>query len=193
MDALEAILGRHMQPKVTQDPVGRDQIEVLIQAAVRAPNHHLTQPWRFLVLAGEELEKLGDVMTERVKTEYEGDANLEKRVEAERAKPLRAPVIITVIYVPSSNPKAIEVEDRYTIGAAMQNMLLAAHAKGMGAYLRTGPAAEDPQVGKFLGLAEGEEIAGFLYVGHPEPGSERGPTRRDDALERTEWRGYSSS
>lgn len=190
MEAIEAIMGRHMEPKVTSELLKREDVESLIKAAVRAPNHHLTQPWRFLVLATDELEKLGEVMAERVRKEYEGDATLEKRVEAEKAKPLRAPVILVVIYVPATNPKAIEIEDRYTIGAAMQNILLAAHAEGFGAYLRTGPAAEDPAVGDFLGLDEGEEVAGFIYLGKPDPDSDRGPTRRDDALERAKWRGF---
>ena len=188
MEAEEAILTRRMIPNVSDRRPGRGDIEALLGAAVRAPNHFLTQPWRFVVIAGDALDGLGAAMAERVKEEHEGDDELERRVEMERQRPRRAPVIITVVYVPSDDPRAIEVEDRYAVGAAMQNILLMAHARGMGAYLRTGPAAEYEGVKQHLGLKDGEEIAGFVYVGYPE--ADRPLTERTDAGELTEWRGW---
>lgn len=129
-------------------------------------------------------------MAERVREQYAEDPDLDKRLEVERFRPRRAPVIIAVIYTPSSNPKAIEVEDRYAVGALMQNVLLAAHATGLGAYLRTGPAAEYPGVHRHLGLREGEEIAGFIYVGYPAEDEERTMSARTPPKERTTWLGW---
>ena len=177
-----------MISKVDTRRPGRDEIEALLQAAVRAPAHHLTQPWRFIVLSGSALDELGEAMTERVKRESAGSDELDHKLEMERGRPRRAPVIVTVIYVPSDNPKALEVEDRYSVGAAMQNMLLMAHSRGLGAYLRTGPAAEDATVRRHLGLSDGEEIAGFIYVGYPE--QDRSITERTEPKELTEWRGW---
>ena len=62
MDALEAIHKRHSQGHVRPDPVPREVIETLLDAAVQAPNHYKVRPWRFVVLTGEGLKKLGDVM-----------------------------------------------------------------------------------------------------------------------------------
>ena len=165
-------------------------VQRLLDLAVRAPNHHLTEPWRFVVLTGDALKELGEAMAERVKAQYAGEPDVEKRVEVEKSRPFRAPVIIVVLYSPSDNPKAIEVEDRYAVGALMQNLLLAAHASGMGAYLRTGPAAEYPGVHEYLGLRPDEEIAGFIYLGHPEQEPAGELSARTPAGERSEWRGW---
>lgn len=189
MDALEAIMTRRSVGKVTERRPPAEEVAALLEAAVRAPNHHLTEPWRFIVLAGEALHRLGEVMAGRVRRESPDDPNLDKKMEFERKRPLRAPVIVTVVYAPSGNPKAVEMEDRYAVGAAMENVLLAAHARGLGAYLRTGPAAADPEVRRFLGLSGGEEVAGFIYAGYPAETPPPAPPRTP-AAERTTWMGW---
>ncbi|HLI55779.1 MAG TPA: nitroreductase family protein, partial [Actinomycetota bacterium] len=97
-----------------------------------------------------------------------------------------------VIYTPSDHPKAVATEDRSSVGAAMQNILLAAHARGLATFLRTGPASLDPGVASHLGLNPGpppEEIAGFIYLGYaaadPPP-----PKQRTSVGELTSWRGW---
>jgi nitroreductase len=129
-------------------------------------------------------------MGARLRRELGDDPRVEERVRTEEARPLRAPVIVTVVYTPSDHPKAVEMEDRYAVGAAMENLLLAAHARGLAAYLRTGPAATDPDVAASLGLAPGQEVAGFVYLGYP-AATESVPLKpRADASERTSWRGW---
>ena len=166
-------------------------IQHLLEAGVRAPNHHMTEPWRFIVLTGDALAELGEAMAQRIRENYANEPDLEKRVEVEKARPFRAPVIVVVVYSPSDNPKAIEVEDRYAVGALLQNVLNAAHASGLGGYLRTGPAAEYRGVHEFLRLREGEEIAGFIYLGYPEEEPARELSSRTPVDERTEWLGWS--
>lgn len=189
MDVLEAIFSRRSEPKVSDERPTRDEISHLLEAAVRAPNHFLTEPWRFIVLTGSALDELGDAMAARVRRELAGSPDLEDKVRFERARPRRAPVIVTMVYVPAKSPKAVDAEDRYAIGAAMQNMLLAAHAAGMAGYVRTGPAAVDPDVHRHLGLEEGEEIAGFVYLGYPSEQPSEG-RRRTPAAENTMWKGW---
>lgn len=189
MEVYDAIMARRMIGRVQDRPLPKQEIERLLAAAVSAPNHHLTQPWRFIVLSGSALDELGEVMAERILKEKAGSADLERKVEAEKSKPRRAPAIITVVYVPSSNSKAIEVEDRYAVGAAVENMLLAATGNYLGASWKTGPAAEDPSVKEFLELSEGEEIAGFIYVGYPLEEADQPQRRVKDAAENTVWRG----
>jgi len=161
----------------------------LLEAAVRAPNHHLTEPWRFVVLTGQALEDLGEAMGEGARRQHAEAHDLEMRVQVERARPRRAPVIVAVVYVPSTHPRALEVEDRYAVGAAIENLLLAAHATGLAAHLRTGAAAQDPSVREYLGLKDGEEVATFVYLGYP-GGEPRPFSRRTPACERTDWRGW---
>ncbi len=150
-------------------PPAPSEVMPLLEAAVRAPNHHLTEPWRFIVMTGQALEDLGEAMGESVRRRHAGAHDLEMKVQVERARPRRAPVIIAVIYVPSDHPRALEVEDRYALGAAIENLLLAAH--------------------DFLGLRDGEEVATFVYLGRP-VGQPRPRSRRTPGSERTTWWGW---
>lgn len=184
METYEAIITRRSVPKLTDEVPDKASVRRLLEAGVRAPTHHLTQPWRFLVLTGVALEEFGEAWARGA--EREG-----KDPESARAKSRRAPVIIVIVETPKHHlPKVQEVEEHHAVGAAMQNMLLAAHDMGLGAMLRTGPAAHIPEVHDYLGLKEGELVAGYVYVGYPEPGGNRPLTRRTDAADITEWRGW---
>lgn len=190
MDPYENILSRRMVSKVLPEAPTKQEIEALLDAAVRAPTHHLTQPWRFIVLTGPALDDLGEAMAGRLQEMDPAPEGLADKIALEKSRPHRAPVIIVVIYTTSSHPKAIEVEDRYSIGAAAENLLLAAHARGLGAYWRTGPAAEYAGVKRHLGLDETEEIAGFIYVGYPDPDGPTTMSARQPSAERTIWKGW---
>lgn len=165
--------------------VERAVVEKLLAAAVRAPNHHLTQPWRFVVLRGPAREELGRAWAA-------GLERLGKDASKTPDKVLRAPVIVCVIESPHlDNPKVVEVEEHHAVGAAIQNMLLAAHSFGLGAMHRTGEVVRLPEVRELMGVAGHELIAGFVYVGRPPEGDGLRPmSRRTDAAEITEWRGW---
>lgn len=197
MDVEEAIRTRRSVAEVTAERPARADVEAVLAAAVCAPNHFLTQPWRFIVLAGPARPALGAVMGERLRRESPhdpalADPLLEDKVAAEAMRPMRAPVVVVVVYTPSAHPKATPLEDRLAIGAATQNLLLAAHNRGLAAYWRTGPAAVDPAVARHLGLTEdpAEEILGFIYLGHPAAAEPPAGKPRVSAAERTDWRGW---
>ena len=186
METLEAIMTRRSIPRCDDERVpDADTVRKLLEAAVRAPNHHLTEPWRFIVLSGDALKQLGDAMAR-------GNEGLGKDPEAIRSKPLRAPIIITIVGRPKTHVARVsEIEEHHAAGAAMQNILLAAHDLGLAAMIRTGPAAEMPEVRAHLGIDDAEVIAAFIYVGYPAPGTDGRPlTRRTPAEEVTEWRGW---
>jgi nitroreductase len=186
MNTYDAIMSRRMVPRPKAEPApAREQIQKLLDAAVRAPTHFLTQPWRFVVLTGDALKELGDAWAR-------GDEREGRDPERARERPLRAPVILTVLEKPNTqNPKVVEVEEHHATGAAIQNILLAAHDMGLGAMIRTGAAAQLEEVRDYLGCAEGELIAGFIYLGYPPEGDDERPmTRRTPAAEKTEWRGF---
>src|SRR5687767_1138817 len=134
MEVEEAILSRRSVRKMKADEPSRADIEALLEAGTRAPTHHITEPWRFIVLKGTALVDLGEAMAQRVREQYSDDPDLEQKIELEKSRPHRAPVILVVVYKTSEHPKAIEVEDRYSIGAAMQNILLTAHGRGLAAF-----------------------------------------------------------
>ena len=183
MDLFEAIYTRHSQGKVKPDPVPRVLIEKLLDAAVQAPNHYKVRPWRFVVLTGEGRNKLGDVMAAS-QQERHPDFPLDA-FEKCRTLPFRAPVVIAVGVDKPSEPKVLEVENICAAAAATQNLLLAAHAMGLGAKWRTSEWARDPLVKKFLGFDSDQHIIGFIYVGFPEFVAESVP--RPSFEDRTVW------
>jgi nitroreductase len=102
-----------------------------------------------------------------------------------RALPLRAPVVIAVGVDKPSEEKVLEIENVSAASAACMNILLAAHALGLGAIWRTGEWARDAKVKKLLGFASDQHIVGFIYVGYPEFAP--GPHQRPSFEDRTVW------
>src|SRR3954452_7412604 len=98
MELLEAIGSRRSIGRVRADEPPREMIAVRLEAAVKAPNHRNNQPWRFFVLSGHAREALGDVMAESLQTRLQNvePEKAEALILSERAKPLRAPVVIVV-------------------------------------------------------------------------------------------------
>lgn len=173
---LSAIRERRSVKQVRPDPVPPELIEQVLEAAVWAPNHHLTQPWRFFVLHGEARAALGEVLA--------SDPTLSpSKREAVRQKPFRAPVIVVVAVEP--DPQRPLMDEVAAGAAAVQNLLLAAHALGLGAVWRTGRAVENPAVKRFLGLSDRAVLLGFVYLGFPAAVPEPPPRRPARAV--TVW------
>jgi len=158
-------------------------IETILAAAVQAPNHYKVRPWRFIVLTGEARARLGDRMGQALHQKNPDASN--DLLTRERAKPLRAPVVVAVGVDKPAVAQAVELENVCAVAAAVQNMLLAAHALGLGAMWRTGSAARDPDVKTFLGLAPDQHLIGFVYIGYPENGPT--PSQRPSYEDRTVW------
>lgn len=183
MSLLNLIHTRHSISKVKPDPIPRPVIEQLLSAAVQAPNHHRVRPWRFVVLQGEARLRLGEVMAQSLKDRQ--PEILEEVLAIERLKPLRAPLLIAVGVDKPTEPKVLEIENVCAAAAATQNLLLAAHALGLGGMWRTGPAALDPAVKAFLGFSADQHLIGFLYIGYPD--SEQKHPERPTFEDRTTW------
>jgi nitroreductase len=187
MELFEAIRTRRSIGKVKPDPVPRECIEKMLEAATWAPNHHRTEPWRFLVLTGEGRKRLGHVMMAVVleKKEDLSSAEREERLQRELNRAFRAPVVIVVIASPANRPNVLKEEELAACHAAVQNMLLAAHAQGLGAIWRTGKAAYHPAAKQGFELTDQEQIVGYIYVGYPDldpPAAKRIPY-----AEKTTW------
>jgi nitroreductase len=183
MSVFEAIRTRRSIGRVRPERPPRALIEHLLDAATWAPNHRLTEPWRFIVLAGPARTALGTAMAACLPA-----GTPEAEIARERAKPLRAPVVIVVAVEPAAGPKVVEIEEIAAGAAAIQNLLLAAHALGLAAQWRTGDAAYDPRIKAHLGLPQTAHILGFVYVGYAEGPA---PTvRRRPATDLTRWEGW---
>ena len=163
-----------------------EAIRELIESASWAPNHHLTQPWRFTVLRGDARRELGDFWARMRAAELELDA--EKRdgfLKGESQKPLRAPVLIVVSVRTDDDPIVAE-EDFAATAAAVQNLLLSAAARGYAAMWRTGDMAYHPAVKAHLGLDPRERIVAFVYLGERATATPQPAQRNEPAIH---WRG----
>ena len=183
MDVFEVIYARHSQGKVRPDPLPRELIEKLLDAAVQAPNHYKVRPWRFVVLTGEGRNRLGGVMAASQQEHHPEFP--QEAFDKSRALPLRAPVVIAVGVDKPSEAKVLEIENVCAAAAAIENLLLAAQAMGLGAKWRTGEWARDTKVKEFLGFESDQHVIGFIYIGYPE--FVPGPAPRPSFEDRTVW------
>ena len=177
MDALQALTTRRTASKLTEPEPPPEVLEACLEAAIRAPDHGRLRPWRFILVRGEGRQRLGEVMAESLAARDAGAT--EAMLGRERAKPLRAPlIVVAVAKVEPAHEKIPEIEQVLAAGAAAQNFLTALHAAGFGGMWRTGPPAYDATVKAALGLAAHDHIVGFLYVGTIEVGP--GPAAAQD-------------
>ena len=165
MQALDALLNRVSVPRLLDPAPTAEQREVLFAAAMRAPDHGHLQPWRFLTVEGQAREQLGEILAQAALAQ---DAEAPQAVvDKARNGPLRAPLVVVVIAKLQEHVKYPKSEQLLAAGCAAHGILLAAYAQGIGAVWRTGELAYSPQVAQGLGLAEGEEVIAFLYLGTP--------------------------
>lgn len=170
MDAITLLQTRNSVAALSDPGPSAEQIQVLLSAAVRAPDHARLRPWRFLTISGDDRQALGQLFVDATQQRLQraGDPLLDDTGCARlAAKPLRAPLIVVVIARVTEHPKVPPVEQLLSAGCAAHGILLAAHAMGFGAIWRTGANAFDPTVASGLGLGPGEQIVGYLYLGTP--------------------------
>ncbi len=139
------------------------ELEQILQAAVAAPDHGGLHPWQFLIIEGETRQKLGGLMAHCYQQRHPQASN--DQVERQRAKPLRSPLIITVVAKIQENPSVDKLEQILSAGAACQQILLAAQALGYGAIWLSGESIFDWNINDGLGLSFDDQIVGFLYLG----------------------------
>lgn len=163
---ISAIQSRVSQPRVGYPAPDRQQVENLLKCAVRAPDHGRMKPWRFVVMTGQALNRLGAAF-EQAGLASDPAADDAKRTRW-REMPLRAPMIIVTIAHVRPNPKVPDWEQMAAVAAATQNIQLAAVELGFGVMWRTGDMVAAPAVREYFGLGPADQIVGFLYIGTPE-------------------------
>lgn len=191
MSVFETIVRRRSIGKMTGQRPTRQQIEHILEAATHAPNHHKTEPWKFIVMAGAARATLGEVMAEALASRLEDTTTHDKVVamlQKERTKLLRSPVVIVVVAERPMQPNVLEIENVAAVAAAVQNMLLTAEEMGLAAMWRTGDAAYDPHIKQWLSIEPEDHIVAFVYLGYPAiPKLDRHPI---PVAEKTQWLGW---
>ncbi len=162
-DAIDLLLSRRSGSAKAMEKPGpsRKQLEEILRAGARVPDHGKLFPWRFLVFEGKARTRFGDILAEVLEAEGERA----KHVEDERERFLRAPLVIGVISSAREQIKVPVWEQELSAGAACQNILIASHALGFVANWLTEWYAYHPVVKEKIGMKPGERVAGFIYIG----------------------------
>ncbi len=152
MDVEKAIRTRRTHKAYGPAPVEPEVLEELLELATWAPNHHLTNPWRFRVIGERTRERLMEL------------AEIDQPGSAVKLK--RAPTLVAVTALQSGDA-AQDREDLLATAVAAYIVLLGAHARGLAGYWRTVPLLDTPAGRQVLGIPPAETPVGVLYLGHP--------------------------
>jgi len=184
MHITDAIHNRRSIKQFTDRPISRDEIDAVLSAAVLAPNHRLTLPWRFYVLGPDARHAYGLAV---------GDRKARKLPDPERAAALREtvaaehralPAMIAVAVVTNENPEVRE-EDYAAAMMAIENLALAAVALGLGTHIKTGAVMETPAARAAVGVPDDQRIVATISLG--EPAELPAAKARKPATEYTTW------
>jgi len=142
-----------------------EEIATILKVATRVPDHGKLAPWRFILYRGDSRIRAGELLARRA-AELEGPLS-EGRLEQERTRFSRAPLVVGVVHVPKDHPKVPKWEMFLSGGAAAMKLVLAANALGYGTNWVTNWYSEDAEGRRILGLAPDERVIGFVHVGTP--------------------------
>ena len=170
---------REIDPKIVID---------ILENANWAPTHGLTEPWRFVIFAGESRQQLADFQSNWYKETVATELFKVRKYEKLQHRPLMAPYVIAICKKDTENPKIPELEDIEAVACAVQNMMLTATAYGVGSYWGSGGATYTLEMKQFLGLGEKDKCLGFLYLGYLADTEKRPVSRREPITDKVEWR-----
>jgi nitroreductase len=162
----DAIRERRSIKRFTDRPVTREEIEALIAAATMAPNHRLTNPWRFYVLGPRAREAYGRALGERKAKKQPDPAKAAELRDTVAAEHRALPAMIAVAVVESTSAEQRE-EDYAATMMGVQNIMLRALEMGLGTSIKTGGIMSDPAARAAVGVPDGQRIVAIINVGQP--------------------------
>jgi nitroreductase len=166
MQISDAIRSRRSIRRFTDRPVSPEQIDALLAAATCAPNHRLTQPWRFYVLGPEARHAYGLALGERKARKIEDPAAKQAMRESVAAEHRALPCMLAIAVVANENPEIAE-EDYASVMMGIQNLALTAVDIGLGTHIKTGGVMGDAAAREAAGVGDGERIVAIVNVGEP--------------------------
>lgn len=148
--------------------VHREQLELLLNNAIWAPTHGMTQPWRFTVFTDDALmdlsEQLGRIYLDHIPKEKQNDAKLAKMMN----RPKLSSAVIAVSMKRDPDLRISEQDELLSVACAVQNMHLTCTAYGLGAFWSTPAAIHTAAMNRFLELEEQDKCLGLFYIGYPD-------------------------
>jgi nitroreductase len=184
MTVEEAIRARVSVKEYTDRPVDRETIEALLELALLAPNHRMTEPLEFRVLGESAKRAYGEALGGRKAAKIEEPDVARKVREKVVRRHLGVPCMIGVLVREDEDPE-IREEDYATAFMAIQNLCLAAVARGLGTHIKTGAVMGEASLREALGARPDQRVVSIVFLGDPAELPEAKP--RATAAERTRW------
>ena len=176
MQALDLLINRSSQPRLTAPAPEGMVLENIMQAALRAPDHRCLTPWEFVVCKGNGLHRLGKIFEQSSINSGAEQSVIERASQL----PLRAPMVIVAICRYKEDAKVPWIEQIASTACAVHSMQMAALAQGFQGVWRTGSYAQDKIVKVAFDCFDHDEILGFLYVGSSKLKTMPKPARESD-------------
>lgn len=167
--------------------VQREQIETIINNAIWAPTHGLTQPWKFKVFMGDGLVKLSEFLSSSYKEITPTETFSEIKFQKLKNRPLLAGAVIAVSLHRDEKSKISEMEEIEAVACAIQNMYLTCTAWGLGAFWSTPGLIYKPIMNQFLELNEQDKCLSLFYIGYPKADIEWPKSHRRPIEYYTTW------
>jgi nitroreductase len=184
MHVHDAIRARVSVKEYATDPVPRDQIERLLELAVYAPNHRMTDPLAFRVMGEGAKRAYADALAARKTARIEDEAVARGVREKVLRRHLSVPSMVAVLVREDEDPE-IREEDYATAFMAIQNLSLAAVADGLGTHIKTGAVLGEPSLREALSAGPDQRVAAIVFLGRPAELPD--PKPRAPVGERTLW------
>jgi nitroreductase len=174
LNVTEAISARRSVPKLSGPAPSDIELAELLETAMCAPDHGRLRPWRLVVVRDDARHLLGAALEKSVV----GGAGERCRAAA---KPLRAPLLVSIVFAPRHHPHIMEWEQLATTSAVVHNLGLLLHARHWASIWRTGDLLDAHPVREMLGLTPSERLLGWLYVGTADANHRLAPRPAADA------------
>ena len=163
----------------------------LIENATWAPNHGLTEPWRFHVFQGEVRKELVSIMQQTYREVTPPAEFREDKLEKIGTNPLLAPVVIACVMERRGGAKIPEIEEVEAVACALQNLMLSATAAGLGSYWSSPPLLDGASFREFLKVGAEDRCVGLIYLGWPRAGLNWPRSVRQPVTSKIVWRASS--
>lgn len=150
--------------------VERDLLTQILEDATWAPNHGLTEPWKFHVFTGEARQQLATQMQQAYRETTPPAEFREDKLQKMGENPLLSQVVIACVMERNGGVKIPEIEEIEAVACALQNLQLSATAAGLGCYWSSPPVVNAPGFRSWLGIREEDRCLGLIYLGWPKPG-----------------------
>lgn len=166
--------------------IHREQIELLLNNAIWAPTHGMTQPWKFIVFQENALLELSETLGKIYLTEIPKEKQVDSKLGKLMSRPKMASAVIAIVLDREEGTRISEEDDVAAISCAVQNMHLTATAQGIGAFWATPGVIKFESFNEFLGLEKGQRCVGLFYLGYPAIEWPKGQRKPIEYL--TEWK-----